>query len=299
MTNTKSSFQLIFAAIIAVCALYSTFFSENLCINSSYIVYISLAFFLIVIGMLVWFFKSKRDKKVKYVYNFPKIIDAISDFINSYNSEKELIKYDLYVLLGKISDIYRDLKGVDVTLTVKLITIMDKDLSVRTFVRFPESDRPDREDFKTSKSYEKFIEENTDFKTIYASELNVKYAKELYFFCNDLVNYAVHNNEKYYHSRLNESGYYKNTDLHNRNGKNIMKEKLWCLPFKSTIVVPLGLMGKKPKNGDFAFWGTLCIDANKKNVFNEEIDVKILQSIAETIFLRMKANKKRDFSSSK
>ncbi len=162
-------------------------------------------------------------------------------------------------------------------------------------------EREDRAKLFNPKNPNQFLlTDNSDFKLIFENYKKDK-VRNVCFFSNDLIIYP-----NYQNSLLKQDGYYKK--LRNKGGTNAprhIKETLWPLKYKSTIVVPIIPMIDKDmiktdnaKNGNKQdeaplLAGTLCIDANEIDIFDEIIDVNLMQSFSETIFLYFNIDKKK------
>ncbi|WP_075342469.1 hypothetical protein [Tenacibaculum agarivorans] len=238
--------------------------------------------------------KLKKDKEketqLKYAEKFDDVILAVSKFVNGYTTPKTII-VNLDELLNKMSSIFRELKGVDCCFTVKIIKQGEK---IETLCRTDSKNkRYNREDFQRYHSdFEDFLNNNTDLFSIFGKQKheNIK-GRYVRFFSNNLPL-----EQNYKHSHLEKTDYHNNVKkLVDDHGYSIEEasNKLWNLPYKSTIVIPIGLMEKKHNDPDFQYIGTICVDSEEKNVFNKGTDISILQSIAETIYVTFRASNKK------
>ena len=224
--------------------------------------------------------------KLRYTDQIPKIISSISKFVNE--DEKEKFKISTNELLNKMATVFKDIKQVDCCLTLKVFT--GNEVVLKTLSRSFSNGRIDRENYLSKGFYDNpdtFIRANSDLTRIAKAEKKSIKAKHLYFFSNDLVHRSGYRHPlldlkdeegKDYHDRVNE---FDGTE----EDREALRQKLWPLPYKSTITVPISYMQLNMDSERFAVIGTLCVDSNQENVFNKNIDKSLLQSLAETIYI--------------
>ncbi len=238
-----------------------------------------------------------NERKIKFADNIPEIVGSISSFLNNKpkKDSKDSIIEDIDVLLNSMAVIYSKLKNAKCCFTAKIIRSDAEEIFTLSRSKGQEfSKREKRESYIGSNKFDLFIEGNSDLKAIYGSQSHEKELKYLVFFDNDLVI-----REGFKHSGLNN--YQDKINELEEEKRKLQKYEKWPLPYRSTIVVPLGLMSKKTDgNGvikhesdvkpyERVIYGTLCVDCEKPNVFDKKLDTAILQSLAELIYLRLRA----------
>lgn len=237
---------------------------------------------------------NEINKNKAYVLAIPKISKAISVFVNGYKTNTFLS--NLKKLEDEIATIFSEIKGVPCCVTVKYFEANGTMCTKRSLING--KDRPDRGKLMDNKkkypTLKSFLKANTDFSVLF-EKLQLNKPRNVYFFSNDLINYIDYQN-----SLLEEDGYYRK--VMKRGGSDApreIKETLWPLEYKSTIVVPLTLMAERDEEElletdvEPKLAGTLCIDSKEVEIFDELVDVGLLQSISETIFLYMNLNKRK------
>ncbi len=211
---------------------------------------------------------NRRKKLAIYVKAFLSMIDLHSD-INEFHSfvnpspEKTI---NLWILIcTKLKNIYDSITNSSTSVSIKII-IRGKsslDSKIITLVRDNKTNYEGKTNYSTITHK---ITNNTNFFTILEAFLNGK-TEDIYYFSNNIAT------EKNYSSSYSQ--YYTTKD-----------EKTWALPYKSEIVVPITPL-KKAQNRDVIMMGFLCLECESTDNFNETLDVKILQSIADFLYYQL------------
>lgn len=231
--------------------------------------------------------EEKTEKfKIKYADQIPSIVLAISNFVNEDEKKKFIVSTNN--LLNQVANVFKEIKGIDCFLTMKIFT--QNDVVIKTLSRSTSSGRTPREKYIKEGDYssaDDFIRANTDIYKIAKAKKNSLKGRNLYFFSNDLVHYSGYKHPlldrkdddgKDYHDKINE---FEGSE----DEKEELRQKIWPLPYKSTMNFPICYMQQRLDAKDHAVIGTLCIDANSTDVFNKDLDKSIIQSVAETIYI--------------
>ena len=124
-----------------------------------------------------------------------------------------------------------------------------------------------------------YLSENTDFKYIFEN-VNKDGADYKYFMSNGLPFEDFYRN-----TRIDESKYPPKTKF--PIVKEIRRYFAWCLPYKSTITVPITPLTDK-KITESQIVGYLCVDSPFLWAFYPKYDIKILRGIADGLYPTVK-----------
>lgn len=232
----------------------------------------------LIAGSVLWWMKELRmRKKLLYVKSIPELTVIISKFNAKFTSDNPISS--LKQLTNDLGDFYMKLKGIDCCITVKLMGA-DRLITKARCERFAkERSKKNREDnIKAGETMETFISKNSDLEVIFQLFQKLK-AKDIYFFSNDLVKHQGYKN-----SSIPDS-YYNRVNVSRNIFRSFVQDEHWPLPYKSTVVVPIANMHAE-SDGD-QLTGVLCLDSPKKNVFDKDLDLHILQHVSESLFVRI------------
>lgn len=195
--------------------------------------------------------------------------NAIRRIHNSVINESQNIKqqdmngaiFKLSNICTEISEAFGIAKNTEIGVCIKYVNGECDNLYVKTLCRDSHSHNH-RKKFDNLKT-EDYIMQNSDFAHIFKLIGKEVEHDQLYYCQNRLANKHQYNNTHLNDIKL-PSGFFD----------YFTRQRMWPLPYKSTVVVPfLSSNGKKLD----AF---LCIDSIKSDCFIEERDVAILQQIA-------------------
>lgn len=249
-------FSSVFGLILSAIGLHKT--------DSSLIVALLLGTLIIfvLLGVYsIWHY----DKAQKYLDCENAIRKIHNSVINEYPNIKQ---QDLNGIILKLSNICTEIseafgmaKDTKIGVCIKYVNGECNNLYVKTLCRDSHSYNH-RKKFDNLKT-EDYIMHNTDFAHIFK-----------------LIGKQVEHDQLYYcQNRLANKHQYNNTHLNDIKLPSgcfdyYARRRMWPLPYKSTVVVPL--LSSNGKKLD----GFLCIDSSKSDCFIEERDVAILQQIA-------------------
>ena len=301
--------NIIIPLLIFLVATLNFYYGENHTINSiekaNLLLYLLLA--VLSVFSLIIFFKFKKNKsdeikklnqinddlskqlkeeKLRYADKIPSLIAEISKFVNE--DEKKKFKVSTQILVNEIANIFNEIKNVECCVTLKVFT--KKEIMLKTLCRSNSSGRVNRETYIDVKKYyslDRFLSDNTDLDLMAKADGDNYEGKDLTFYSNDLINCSGYRHPLLLKQDQSGSSYHDkmNNFVGNEDEKENFKVSEWPLPYKSTITAPLCYMRQNIDSDKFFLAGTLCIDFNETNVLNEDIDIPIIQTMAETLYI--------------
>lgn len=224
-----------------------------------------------------FFLISKYRKRIRYSDIFGELNVGFSELhqIDRHDAPSiELIIQKLGFLCDNLSTAFSLINDRKIGVCIKVLTFKGRRPMVTTLVRDRYSKSKNRKT-GTADNIEHYIELNSDFQFIWD-------------------NIDSQNVEKsYYHEKhLPTCKDYKNTRL-NSNWKskttkwgildNFIRRKLWPLPYRSTLVVPIVPLVANEQNQK-AIRGFLCLDSTSEGQFNPSVDVDILKGISDGLY---------------
>lgn len=101
-----------------------------------------------------------------------------------------------------------------------------------------------------------------------------------------LYNIDMPNKAFYFNNNLPNDKYYKNSSFNNygsipENATNSDRIRLWTLPYKSEIVVPITPTLHSENDRKRIFYGYLCIDCSEIDGFHKKYDIKMIKGISD------------------
>ncbi len=209
--------------------------------------------------------KRKVNNYKKYTESLASLIDIYSDINELHrfeNPTSEKIMKSGTEICTKLKHIYDDITNSNTSVSIKIIVSKggSLDSDVITLCRDNARMMQRKAHYETRKHK---VTDNTSFAKILQSFLYNK-TENVFYFSNNLTSENNYSNtsEQYY---------------------GTTKSNHWTLPYKSEIVVPITPL-KKEQDKDVIMIGFLCMDCDNTNTFNETLDIKILQSIADSLF---------------
>jgi hypothetical protein len=227
---------------------------------------------------------SVFERRGNYLKGIKYIMEELSDKTSFYKPEiiqKNSERIDkLRNICATLSQGFQKISGYDYDVCIKVITqkFSEKDNVsplVTTLCRSSNS-----RTYNTSKDH--YISKNTDFDSIF---LNIMKPDGVYFFDNKLPFLSNYQNTSF--EIYSENFTYKGIPNETKKKQRL---KIWPLPYRSTIVVPIVGASEKPEEinnqnlENKKLRGFLCIDSKNMNIFDEENDVSILKSAANMIY---------------
>jgi len=90
----------------------------------------------------------------------------------------------------------------------------------------------------------------------------------------------------YFNNNLPVDKYYKNSSFKHygklpESATDSDRQRLWPLPYKSEIVVPIAPTLHSGNSRAKYFFGYLCVDCNEENAFHKKYDVGMIQGVAD------------------
>lgn len=218
---------------------------------------------------------SKYRKKVRYADIFEEINIGFASLhqIDRENiSSIEIIGSHLIDLCDSISASFSKINGYHVGSCIKFLTFESNRPKVLTLVRDRKSSTKNRKTGKKDKT-KHFLDANSDFDFIYSN------------FDDDNVDTTY-----YYETKLPCRKDYRNSRLKDWPPKlklfllnNVIRQKVWTLPYRSTLVVPIvPLVADEQEQS--AIRGFLCIDSPRNIAFNKNVDIEILKGISDGLY---------------
>lgn len=218
---------------------------------------------------------SKYRKKVRYADIHEELNMGFASLhsIDRMNSESiSQIGQHLIDLCDSISNAFSKVNGNHIGACVKFLTIDGDRPRALTLVRDRKSSTKNRKTGRTDKT-KHWIDSNSDFDFIY-SNFDNENIDTTYYLATKLPCKSDYRN-----SRLKD--WPPKTKLFLLN--NVLRQKLWPLPYKSTLVVPIvPLFANEQEQA--AIRGFLCIDSSKNVAFTKTIDVEILKGISDALY---------------
>lgn len=111
-----------------------------------------------------------------------------------------------------------------------------------------------------------------------------------------LYNIDVPNNSYYFNNNLPLDRYYKNSSFKNYGvmpveSTDTDRQRLWPLPYRSEIVVPIAPILHPSNERRKDFFGYLCVDCDQENGFHKKYDVGMIQGVADGLSDLLKMRK--------
>jgi hypothetical protein len=167
--------------------------------------------------------------------------------------------------LDAVADLFTTVSGARCSVTYKELNITNKssyhEYELNTYSRDKYSAKSRNKNDKSTTKH--LLTENTDFDNLFFGKENCHH----YYFCNDLpTEWRI---GKYKNSSFNIYG--------NPTQSKFLTWRLnWPLAYKSTLVFPIRyipssespILEEKTINANWKYWGFLCIDCSRKNIFD-------------------------------
>ncbi|TGL85756.1 hypothetical protein EHQ68_16725 [Leptospira congkakensis] len=278
----KVNFEKIFnyfagaASVIAFLMLWKDLFANDtkIFIFIAYLIFqnISIIIYLIYKSMG----KEKRFAQSIYYLHYinHSIRDSISDFLKTKQKQK---KESLVDILDAVAECFSLLCSTKCRVTIKQLN--DK-MELEMVARNSTSLQTKENKFTSSHIHK--LSDNTDFYNLWYSIDGCS----RYYLCNNLKN-------EFKQLR------YKNSSFSLKGGEPKIKDILgfftyienWNLSYRSTLVIPIRYIADydPPENHveispNWDYFGFLCIDANKKNVFDTRYAPEVGAAVADVLF---------------
>ena len=181
---------------------------------------------------------------------------------------------------SSVNKAYTRITNRTTSVCIKLFHISEKgNICLKTFCR--DNNARDNRDRVNPEDDEilHYLDENTDFKYIFEN-VNKEGAEYKYFMSNILPFEDFYRN-----TRIDPSKYPPRTNIPIL--KELKRYFAWCLPYKSTITVPITPLTDK-KISESQIVGYLCVDSPFLFAFNSKYDIKILRGIADGLYSTIK-----------
>lgn len=277
----------LFSSILGIISFFANTFDDLDRAVRNTILFVAIVLFLVGCYEIYRNIMSKRVRK-QYEDAITKMNQAVSRSINEF-SEKGLEQI-LSELLTDFSQIYTALKGVDCFLTFKMVGANN----LKTYAKSLNVQGARREDYflpnELSVNTANAIQRCSDTRKIF-SDIYRKHPRKVFFHSNDVVKEF-----NFIHPALLDSDY----EMEVRKEKwyfpmYFKKLRNWPLEYKSTIAVPVMPMLKKLKKSDkSSCLGILCLYADEVSIFNRNLDLNLMQMLAEIIYVLFTANDKKE-----
>lgn len=195
-----------------------------------------------------------------YIHDIPRTENDIKDIFN--NFEK---------FCNSISEGFTYVKNFNCSVCIKIVNLDENKLYVQTVSRSirvgEERKLTDGADVLHD------LELNSDFFQVFTK---FKHHDKRHYFSNNLLKETMYCNTSFpiYHSNLTHEGFSDNVSYEE-------KLRLWKLPYKSTIIVPITPLNNGDKN---KIKGFLCIDSSEVDIFEDVIDIDILKGVSDGIY---------------
>lgn len=196
----------------------------------------------------------------------------LMDLLNRLNQiEIEKIGYvecnmKMIQLCSRLSEAFTKIKGFQISVSIKYINSIDGIEYIETLSRDVHSMNDGKREY-TDFPKDKLCD-NSDFEDIMLQHYkNRRKWHQIYYLRNCLPT-----SFGYYNSHLDES------ELHNGIIGALHRYNHWPLQYKSTLIVPISNV----KND--SFYGFLCLDSKKIQVFNKNKDIELLKLISSNIW---------------
>ena len=277
--------QAVFNSLAGLASIVSFFLAIAAALGKSVEVIFTIIYLVIFnILLVVYVIYAEMQKTRRYaqcVFFTHYVNHVIRDFLARKDRSEKMSEAFLKEILDAVSSCFSIITGSVCRTSLKELNL---DQTISTVAR----DSITKCSAKKDRNIKHKLEDNTDF-------YNLWYAKDgcsRYFLSNDLI--GMWKKDQYKNSSFNLYG--KEPKLTSR-----WSRLNWPLPYKSALVLPIRYISEfippslpsdssnplstKEDNTGWLYWGFLCIDSNKKNVFDSRYIPELGGTFADVLHI--------------